>query len=90
MDTETIKVMRHAIGLDYSDPKRGKYTAYRNYCMHTAPHSIWESLVKDGYAECRHEKKPGWMPEESYWYYLTRAGLDLMEAMIGAKIEEVR
>lgn len=90
MDTETIEEMRHAIGLDYSKPKRGKYKAYRNYCMYTAPHSIWEKLVQKGYAEYRHEKKPGWIPNESYWYYLTRTGLDLMETMIGAKIEVIR
>jgi len=87
MDEATIHQMRHAIGLDHAKPKRGKYKAYRNYCMYTAPHDIWECLVKDGYAECVYEKKPSWSPEESYWYSLTQAGLDLMESLIHAKIE---
>lgn len=90
MTVETIKEMRHAIGLDYKAPKRGKYEAYRNYAMYGAPHETWEALVADGLAICRVETKSTWLPQASYWYSLTRAGLDLMEAMIGVKITESR
>ena len=89
MNQSTISEMRHAIGLDYKSPKRGKYTAYRNYAMYTAPHSDWEELIKNGHAECRYVEKSGWLPEKSYWYSLSRAGLDMMETMIGAKIDVV-
>jgi hypothetical protein len=58
--------------------------------MYNRPSRIWESLIKDGFAACRYEQKSESTSDEAYWYYLTRAGLDLIETMIGAKIEEVR
>ncbi|MGJ4851890.1 hypothetical protein ACH6CV_16760 [Bacillota bacterium Meth-B3] len=86
LDVATIKEMRHAIGLDYQNPKRGKYEAYRNYAQYNSPHPIWEPLVEAGLAKCHKYDIEEHTPYTAYRYSLTREGLDLMEAMIGAKI----
>jgi hypothetical protein len=81
-----IREMQHAIGLDYKRPKRGKYEAYRNYCMCGSPNEIWEHLVSIGYADCKFVENDGLIPPKSYWYSLTQDGLDFMGAITGCKI----
>lgn len=82
-----IKKMKHCIGLDYKNPKRGKYKAWRNYCMYYTPNSNFEHLVHLGYANVEIVENEHYIPKISYYYILTREGLDFLENIIGAKIE---
>ena len=87
MTVAAIKEMRHALGLDYKSPKGGKYVAYRNYAMYNAPEPVWEGLVAEGLAQCNIVEDNKVLMSPFYSYSLTRAGLDLVGAMIGARIE---
>ena len=78
MNLSAIKQMRHAIGLDYKNPKRGKYEAYRNFCFYAVPHEDWELLVAQGLAVC--DKQPSAKYGTTYTYSLSREGLDLIVA----------
>jgi hypothetical protein len=86
MTLEQIKEMRHAIGLDYQNPKRGKYEAYRNYAQYNKPHSVWEPLVAEGLASVYIDDNSSDKTRPAHWYSLTQKGLDFMSAAIGAKI----
>ena len=83
-----IRAMRHCIGLDYKNPYRGNYKPYRNYCVYNAPNYIFEYLVKYGLAEITIEENEHYIPKVQYYYRLTRAGMDFIGRIIGAKIEE--
>ena len=85
-----IREMQHCIGLDYKKPKRGKYEAWRNYCVYSVPHNTWEHLVKIGYARCDIQERSDYIPRKSYYYSLTREGLDFMGAVTGCTITEGR
>lgn len=42
--------MKHALGMDNKDAKDGVYEAYRNGSVYDTFDSIWEDLVRGGYA----------------------------------------
>jgi hypothetical protein len=72
-----IGMMKHAIGLDYNSPKRGKYEPHRNhYSAGQADQAAWQQVEADGYA----------MRTSETMYHLTPKALDEMEELIGAKI----
>lgn len=75
--------MKHAVGLDqYSaKPKRGKYTAYRNYFCTRGKNDKWESLVECG-AATFHSADP------NVYYHVSREGLLFMGDVLGFKIVE--
>ena len=80
-----IKEMKHMVGLDYKGPKRGKYEAYRNnawYCSDNTP-QVMLDLCAWGLVDYRATLE-GKTSGRGFW--LTRAGLDLLGEMIGAKI----
>ncbi len=76
-------LMKHAVGLDQvgAKPKRGKYTAYRNYFCTHGKDTDWEILVECGAATC-HNGDP------SVYYHVSAGGLQFMEEVLGFKIVE--
>lgn len=84
-----IREMQHCIGLDYKKPRRGKYKAYRNYCVYNAPNYKWDHLVSIGYAELRIEEREDYIPHKQYYYSLTKDGLDFMGMIAGCTITEM-
>lgn len=85
-ETITVKqlnLMKHAIGLDQcgAKPKRGKYTAYRNYFCTYGKNEDWESLVECGLATFN-------VGDPSVYYHVSEEGLRFMESILGFKIVE--
>jgi len=76
-------LMKHAVGLDQvgAKPKRGKYTAYRNYFCTCGTDIDWKALVECGAATCNKS-------DPSVYYHVSTAGLQLMESILGFKIVE--
>ena len=64
-----------------ANPKRGKYTAYRNYFCTRGKDDEWEKLVELGIATY-HTDDP------SVYYHVSKDGLELMESILGFKIVE--
>jgi hypothetical protein len=83
-----INEMYRCVDLDTRKPRRKRYRTSRNHVMFTASSPVWDELAGLGYAECRLEADPGYHPKKSvYIYRLTEAGLDLVGAMVRARIE---
>jgi len=80
-----IRKMRHMVGLDRSQPRRGKYEMWRNGSIEPFDNPPQELLdmVEWGLADYREE-----IDTSSKKFFLTGAGLDLLGEMIGAKITE--
>ena len=78
-----LDLMKHAIGLDQvkAKPKRGKYTAYRNYFCTRGKDADWEILVKCGVATYQTQ-------DLNVYYHVSEEGLHLMESVLGFKIVE--
>jgi hypothetical protein len=83
-----LNLMKHALGLDQTKakPKRGKYTAYRNYYCSYGKNEAWESLVECGVAISR-AGDPDIYPT-SVFYHVSKEGMQLMEGILGFKIVE--
>jgi hypothetical protein len=82
MTNEQINDMKHAIGYDSNQVKRGKYDAYRNF-FNTGidKDESWELLVENGYAiqsTCFGQNI----------YRVTRKGIDFLESILSVKIIE--
>jgi hypothetical protein len=86
--TEQLNLMKHAIGLDRpkAKPKRGKYTAYRNYYCSYEKNEDWEYLVGQDLATA-HKGDPELYPA-SIFYHVSEKGIKLMEIVLGFKIVE--
>ena len=85
-ETITVKQldnMKHALGLDQTKakPKRGKYTAYRNYFCTYGKNDEWESLVECGLATFH-------VGDPSVYYHVSEEGLQFMSEILGFKIVE--
>jgi hypothetical protein len=78
-----LDLMKHALGLDQvgAKPKRGKYTAYRNYFCTYGNDADWEELVKLGVATFN-------VREPSVYYHVSTDGITMMEGILGFKIVE--
>ena len=76
-----LELMKHAIGLDQvkAKPKRGKYTAYRNYFCTRGKDEDWEKLVKCGVAIYN-------IHDPNVYYFVSDEGLKFMEGVLGFKI----
>jgi hypothetical protein len=83
-----LNLMKHALGLDQTKakPKRGKYTAYRNYYCSYGKNEDWESLVESGVATSR-TGDPEIYPT-SVFYHVSNEGMQLLERVLGFKIVE--
>jgi len=83
-----LDLMKHALGLDQtkSKPKRGKYTAYRNYYCSFGKNADWETLVENGLATSR-EGNPEIYPS-SVFYYVSEDGMKFIGDVLGFKIVE--
>lgn len=83
-----LNLMKHALGLDQtkSKPKRGKYTAYRNYYCSYGKNADWESLVECGMATYQ-IGNPDIYPS-SIFYHVSEEGMRFMEGILGFKIVE--
>ena len=83
-----IDLMKHALGLDQtkSKPKRGKYTAYRNYYCNNGKNCDWETLVECGLATSR-DGNPEIYPS-SVFYYVSEKGMKFLGNVLGFKIIE--
>ena len=68
INEQTIRRMKHALGMDNKDPKDGVYHAYRRSVYFDAKDEDWEKLFEGGYAEKRTNGKE--------WYYtVTKQGM---------------
>jgi hypothetical protein len=83
-----LNLMKHALGLDQTKakPKRGKYTAYRNYYCSYEKNSDWETLAECGLAISR-IGDPEIYPT-SIFYHVSKEGMQLLESILGFKIVE--
>ncbi len=83
-----LNLMKHALGLDNSKakPKRGKYTAYRNYYCTYGKNVDWETLVECG-AATSNVGNPEIYPD-TVFYYVSMDGMKLMGSILGFKIVE--
>lgn len=81
-----LDLMKHAIGLDQAKPKRGKYTAYRNYYCSSGTNTDWDTLVSCGLATFR-VGDPAIHPS-SVFYHVSEAGMRLIGSVLGFKIVE--
>jgi len=74
-------LMKHAVGLDQVDakPKRGKYTAYRNYFCTYGKDTEWEALVECGAAISK-------IGDPAVYYWVSEEGMRMMENVLGFKI----
>lgn len=68
INEQTIRRMKHALGMDNKDPKDGVYHAYRRSVVFDSEDEDWEKLYKGGYAEKTVKGK------ECY-YTVTREGM---------------
>ena len=66
-----IAKMAHAIGLDIKQPKDGVYDAYRNGSFYDKPNSLWDDLVRAGYAIEQHK-------ENDLRYFVTPKGFQFL------------
>ena len=76
---EQLDNMKHAIGYERSEVKRGKYEAYRNYFTTNGPEESWEKLCDKGYAVSGAGAK-------YVVYHVSDKGLELMENLLDIKI----
>ena len=78
-----LELMKHAVGLDQVDakPKRGKYTAYRNYFCTRGINADWETLLGLGVATSQ-------TVEPNVYYHVSGEGLQFMREVLGFKIVE--
>lgn len=83
-----LNLMKHALGLDNpkAKPKRGKFTAYRNYFSTHGKDSDWEILVECGVATF-HTGDPEIYPS-SVFYHVSDEGMEFMRGILGFKIVE--
>lgn len=83
-----LNLMKHSIGLDNvnAKPKRGKYTAYRNYYCSYGKNEDWEMLVECGAATCN-TGDPDIYPD-TIFYHASEDGIQLLESVLGFKIVE--
>lgn len=82
---EQIDLMKHAIGLDDSKPKRGRYSAYRNYFITVKKEEPWERLVERGYAASQEDYRNG---QYYVCYSVTRKGMNILERIMEIIIRE--
>lgn len=76
-------MMKHAIGFNASEVKRGKYVAYRNhYCC--KDNADWNELVEHGFAKKRVD--PFW--PTCVIYALTKEGKDFLSEILGVAIKD--
>lgn len=82
LNDRQVHIMRHAIGLyDYEPlPKPRIYKCFRNRFMTDKPDADWQALVDCGFATERTEG------EKEYWYFVTRAGMNYLEYLLGVRI----
>lgn len=80
-----IRIMKHAIGLGYSNPDRkGVYVPYRNYYdAGTNPNKEWEGLVELGLAVKRDSTI-----SSSTIYHVSKKGLEFLSDVLGITIQE--
>lgn len=95
LTSDELYKMKHCIGLDWKNPKRGVYEAYRNGVMYyDEPDTLWDSLWSKGYAKrsirpygIGDMSKP---PRDVYYYSVNENGLKEMEKYLDIKIKILR
>jgi hypothetical protein len=82
INTDQLRLMKHAIGFDRDKVKRGKYVAWRNCFVNgKKPDDEWEKLVNQGLAE-----KYSRFCE--ICYYVSEEGINLLSEILDVKIIE--
>lgn len=95
LTSDELYKMKHCIGLDWKNPKRGVYEAYRNGVMYyDEPDTLWDSLWSKEYAKRSIQpygigdmSKP---PRDIYCYSVNENGLKEMEKYLDIKIKILR
>lgn len=95
LTSDELYKMKHCIGLDWKNPKRGVYEAYRNGVMYyDEPDTLWDSLWSKGYAKRSIQpygigdmNRP---PRDIYYYSVNENGLKEMEKYLDIKIKILR
>lgn len=82
-----IDDMRHAIGFEPSDMRKGqrRYAFQRNYFVACRPEPEWEDLVARGFAEVRDV-----MDGRHIYYAVTPEGVRVLEDIFRIDFEESR
>ena len=88
--SDELYKMKHCIGLDWKNPKKGVYEAYRNGVMYYEPNTIWDSLWSKGYAKRSIHPYGLGDPRDIYYYSVNEDGLKEMEEYLGIKIKILR
>lgn len=83
MTVDQINDMKHCIGYEQRNVKRGKYIAYRNYYNTGGERELgWDELVEQGYAN-------HWQRFDQHYYCLVQKGFDYLQEILGVKITEM-
>jgi len=80
LEEKYIEKMKHAVGLDNKDPKKGVYEAYRNHSYYNKPQADWEYLRMWGLAIDTSKNK------NEYVYSLTKKGFQELANATGLLI----
>ena len=87
INLEGVRKMKHALGFDNVSPKRGKFSAYRNYYDSGGKQDPdWDEMVEQGYAK----RGEGTGCYKGWWYSVTPEGIKLLEGIVGVRIVETR
>ena len=81
LSQEQIRKMKHAIGLDNSKVKNGKYSAYRNHYS-TSDDAEWNEMVNMGLATKR--KDP--FCANDVIYHVADKGISYLSSILGINI----
>ena len=81
-----IELMKHAVGLEPSNVKNGKYEAYRNYYAAAGNNPDWAYLVSQKLAVSRRDP---FCPKDTV-YHLTAKGMDTLSEIVGVTITNQR
>ena len=89
LTSDEMYKMKHCIGLDNKNPRRGVYQAYRNGVSYYEPDPIWEGLTSKGFANKRILKESDFTHcvNGDYAYSVNKDGLRAMEDYLGFRIE---
>lgn len=76
-----LKEMKHAVGFNRGNVKRGRYAMYRNYFTTPGRCESWDKLVEMGLAE-RSDGQCG------YVYCVTNNGIEFLSGLLEVKLVE--
>lgn len=90
LTSDELYKMKHCIGLDWKNPQKGVYEAYRNGVMYYEPDTIWDSLWSKEYVKRSIKPYGKGNPSDIYYYSVNEEGLKEMEKYLGIKIKILR